>query len=539
MNTLVDYIRWLGNIDFSARPVSDADAVILSILAYCDLTQLFREHDEIYVRDIKKLIERDQLKIMIVGKDTGAAKVVETAAASSRFGNLKITNYTDILQNDPPLQFAAMTIRDGKRFAFVAYRGTDSSLAGWKENIMLSFTKTKTQEMALEYAENVIEYGPEWYIVGHSKGGNSALYAASLLSEEKWQCVNHVYLLDGPGFCPEVLDTGLIERVNEKASRIIPDYCVVGKIFEPAITDTKIVSSDQQLVMQHAQNSWLLDYGEFHTLAKNDENSLWVNSLMKGWIEELPLAERPLMTEELFEAFESTGAKDLGDLNPERIYDALLSLQKISDTTKKNLFTLPKLAFFDDVDPEIPKGSFLDRIKSSYLLLGILLVVLGVGIFFISDKILEISSLLLVASAAVFQLVLLIRKLIKCKGKFDGLQERIIITIVLFALVIVLLVKEQAMFFLGSMIFSVLFFILAYYTGRRALKKEESRFIRVLSVIESFLSLVYGFSFLLIPSATVKTYAVSISIVLAADGLARLIYLFVRWLVRRKRQKTA
>ncbi|MBR5739476.1 MAG: hypothetical protein IKY02_05750, partial [Lachnospiraceae bacterium] len=169
----------------------------------------------------------------------------------------------------------------------------------------------------------------------------------------------------------------------------------------------------------------------------------------------------------------------------------------------------------------------------------ILLVVLGVGIFFISDKILEISSLLLVASAAVFQLVLLIRKLIKCKGKFDGLQERIIITIVLFALVIVLLVKEQAMFFLGSMIFSVLFFILAYYTGRRALKKEESRFIRVLSVIESFLSLVYGFSFLLIPSATVKTYAVSISIVLAADGLARLIYLFVRWLVRRKRQKTA
>jgi uncharacterized membrane protein HdeD (DUF308 family) len=75
--------------------------------------------------------------------------------------------------------------------------------------------------------------------------------------------------------------------------------------------------------------------------------------------------------------------------------------------------------------------------------------------------------------------------------------------------------------------------VLAYVTSDHGLKKTESRFHQVLSVIESILCLIFGFSFLLIPSATVPTYAIAISISLAADGLARLVYLFVKWLKRR------
>ena len=534
MSTLVDYIKWMGNIDFSARPMSDPDIVILTLLSYFDLTPLFKERPEIYVRDIRKLIDRNKLRVMVTGKDTGAAKILEAAVGTRRFGDLKITDYVDIFEKEEPFQFAAMTIREGRRFAFISYRGTDDSIAGWKEDFMISFTRTKAQEMALEYAKRTIEYGPDWYLAGHSKGGNSALYAACLLPEDQWESVKHVYLLDSPGFCPEVMDTGLIERVDSKATRILPEFSLVGRLFEPAIEDVKIVKSDLSFLMQHAPNSWLVDHGKLQTVPRYSESSTYLHQLVTEWIEELPVEERPLMTEELFSAFEKSGAKNLSDLTPEAFLDAVFRLRRISPTTKKNLGALPAKALLDGVKPDSKIGAFAGRIFSSYLLLGLLLIVLGVSVFFISDRILEVVSLLLVISATVLQIALIIRRLIKAKGRTEGLRERIFIAIILVSFLIILLVKESAMFFMGSLIFGVLFLVLAYVTGERVIKKTENRFIKVLSVIESILSLFFGFSFLLIPSVTVKTYAVSISIVLVADGLARLIYLFINWLKRRK-----
>ena len=533
MSTLVDYIRWMGNFDFEKLPFSDPDAVILTLISYMDLTRLFRERDSIYVRDLKKLFERNRPAVKIVGTEESTRRVVEAAAKSRRFGDLRITDYVDILEDDPPLQFAAMTFRDGRRFAFIAYRGTDTAIAGWKEDFMISFTKTKSQELALSYAEKVIEYGPDWYLGGHSKGSNSALYAACLLPEEQWLDVRKVYLLDGPGFCPEVMDVNLIRRVEPKATCIIPEFSIVGKIFEPEIENTRIVKSSQDAVMQHAPDSWLIDHGDLMTVTKNAEGSVWLNGLVNDWIRDLPLSERPQMVDELFAVFEKAGAKDLSDLKPDTIADAVIELRHLSGTTKKNLTALPKKILMDDAELNLPKGGFLDRLKSSELLLALLLIVLGVGVFFISNSILEIVSLVVVISVTVFEIILLIRKLIKRKGRFEGLRERVIITIILLALIAVLLIKEQAMFFLGSIIFGVLFLVLAFVISDHGLKKTESRFHQVLSVIESILCLIFGFSFLLIPSATVPTYAIAISIALASDGLARLIYLFVRWLKRR------
>ena len=61
-----------------------------------------------------------------------------------------------------------------------AFRGTDSSLAGWFEDIQLAYSEaTPSQLYAQAYLERAARrFGGGLYLGGHSKGGALALYAA-------------------------------------------------------------------------------------------------------------------------------------------------------------------------------------------------------------------------------------------------------------------------------------------------------------------------------------------------------------------------
>ena len=226
MDKLDDYIKWLGFLDFEQYPFREADALVLCVVSYFDLAPVFSACPEGQLpklKDCLPLIEAGKLPIRITGGDMGNGAIFEAAARSKRFGELQMSDYEDVVRTEPALQFSAVTFHDRGRFSFLAYRGTDATLAGWKEDFMISFTMTEAQEMARDYAAKVFYEGggPCWYIGGHSKGGNQALYAACTLSGENLAQLTKVFVLDGPGFCPEVLGTDLIGRIGGKAVRCL------------------------------------------------------------------------------------------------------------------------------------------------------------------------------------------------------------------------------------------------------------------------------------------------------------------------------
>ena len=302
MDKLVDYVKWIGSLDFDVYPFREADALVLCVISYFDVGPVFREHPG-YVRDCLPMIESDELKLEITGGDMGNREIFEAAARSARFGNLLMTDYESELMTGPsPVQFAAVTFHCPGRFSFIAFRGTDASLAGWQEDFMISFTRTDAQLMAQDYAERMLSheqrlypvpspkedqasaglelYGPVWYMGGHSKGGNQALYAACTITDDSWSKVRRAYLLDGPGFCPEVMDLSLIDRIDAKSTRIIPEFDVIGKLFEPKITDTKIVHSYRDGVEQHSLASWLVDHGDLALAPMTDPKANWLNNTL-------------------------------------------------------------------------------------------------------------------------------------------------------------------------------------------------------------------------------------------------------------------
>ena len=373
MDTLLDYVKWMGKYDFAACPLRDADVLVLCVVSYFDLAPVFSDgRSAAHLRECLEAAEKGEIKLQITGGDLGNRELFLAAVRSHRFGDLIVSDYTDILEKEQAVQFSAMTFHDSRNFHFIAYRGTDSSLAGWKENFMISFTRTRAQELAAQYAARLLEALPEdpgepsWYIAGHSKGGNLALYAACQLSDEALGKVRRVYSLDGPGFCPEVTDPSLISRIDSVTTRIIPEFDFVGMLFEPKITDTRIVMSFRDGIVQHSLPSWLLDHGELTVCERNSPLSLRLNEVMDAWIESRSMEDRKSFVDELFDVLARDGVTDLSDLTAQKFADVLMHLRDVSDSTKETLADLRRRALlgesarpggiFENLLPETVRG---------------------------------------------------------------------------------------------------------------------------------------------------------------------------------------
>ena len=68
MDTILDYIRWRGDLPLSHDGLRDADALVLSLLTYLDLKPIWEERPEpLRLRDCRKMIDEGTARILITG----------------------------------------------------------------------------------------------------------------------------------------------------------------------------------------------------------------------------------------------------------------------------------------------------------------------------------------------------------------------------------------------------------------------------------------------------------------------------------------
>ena len=300
MDNITDYVRWVGGTGFEGRPFSRVDNIVLCQLSYLDLKDIPEINEEDGVMTLREAVTSltnlgFSIRKMAPDDSERFTALVKAAANSKRFGDLYISSFTDILNEEDSIQFSAMTFSPEKKggWAFVAYRGTDSTIAGWKEDFMTSFMLTSSQTMAEDYLRNALKSFDTVLVGGHSKGGNLAVYAAAMLPDDLFGRVEHIYSNDGPGFCPEVLKEDLIKRANPKTTRIIPEFSVVGSLFAPEIDDSYIVKSDKQMAEQHELCSWGIDHGDLLLSADGlDPLAERINMGIDKWIYSVDINER-------------------------------------------------------------------------------------------------------------------------------------------------------------------------------------------------------------------------------------------------------
>lgn len=93
-------------------------------------------------------------------------------AKSKRFGRLYITEFENKVELEQEKQFSAVTIIIPDNTIYVAYRGTDNTLVGWKEDFNMCFSEdVPSQHEAVNYLEKIAHLSKRKIRVGgHSKG---------------------------------------------------------------------------------------------------------------------------------------------------------------------------------------------------------------------------------------------------------------------------------------------------------------------------------------------------------------------------------
>jgi hypothetical protein len=197
--------------------------------------------------------------------------------------------------------------------ALITYRGTDTTLTGWKEDFNMSFqTCVPAQEKALWYLEAFARVYPDLplTVAGHSKGGNMAVYAATRCQPELRERVRAVHNHDGPGFQAEILREPGYREVLPKVRTFVPQSSVVGMLLEHEEPYT-VVKSRQVSLLQHDPYSWEVLGGDFIRVEEVDENSRHLDATIKTWLAQTSIQERSEFVDAVFELLSLGEVDDL------------------------------------------------------------------------------------------------------------------------------------------------------------------------------------------------------------------------------------
>ena len=101
--------------------------------------------------------------------------------------NIVVRNYESEICVSQEIQFTVFTLDLDEETRVIVYSGTDDSIIGWKEDFNMMFTfPTPAQKQAIRYLKKYSE-NKKLYIVGHSKGGNLAMYSTLHIREEVFE----------------------------------------------------------------------------------------------------------------------------------------------------------------------------------------------------------------------------------------------------------------------------------------------------------------------------------------------------------------
>ena len=347
--TMEDYIRWRGDLSFEQVPLGRIDNMILCELSYVDYKNVIpaKNPDGITLRECGKRIKKKncyKLLNLYGGHDDFFYAVCE----SKRFGDLLIKNYVDIFEEKDDVQFSALEFEINPKLSYIAYRGTDNSLVGWKEDFMISFTRIKAQDYAKDYLQKVFRPRHSYYVGGHSKGGNLALYACAWLTDKQLEKVIRIYDNDGPGFCPEVFDRSRLNKLKDKVTQIEPEFCVIGKLFEIKFADSTIVLSNETGANQHDIISWQLDGNALKETDAHDKNSEWLDDTLDKWVSGASSEERQTFVEETFKALAAGGASTMQEVFNKGFPEVVKAMTAASPVSKKLVFNLAELALLGE-----------------------------------------------------------------------------------------------------------------------------------------------------------------------------------------------
>ena len=356
MDTIFDYLKWRGDLTFRQYPFNEVDAAILARFCYEPfdgiVSSALREFS--VVKDVcNQLLNSPTLNndVIDVKFDLDFIRAIKEAP---RFANMSVSGYVNDIDEERQIQFSACVFGiDEEQNYFVAFRGTDNTIIGWKEDFNMGFEfPVPAQEKALDYFERAVaSFKDGTFIVGgHSKGGNLAIYAATFCDDKFNSPVTDIYNFDGPGFTEKIMQMEQFKRIEHQIHTYVPEFSVVGMLLEH-LEDYSVVHSDQIGIMQHEMLSWETGPQSFiHKKEVSKETKLF-DKAFKDWIQGLDKLQREQFVDTVFNLMMCADAHTLAEFTQKRkeMMTKIIGTYKRMDAETKQGFKASTRKLFDTV----------------------------------------------------------------------------------------------------------------------------------------------------------------------------------------------
>lgn len=376
--TIIDYLKQYGDVSFAEMSLNDVDSLILCQLSYLKFDGIVsgvRENGpSITLKSVAAHADFERLFADERYEKENRA-LFEAAVAGRRFANMRLNCYINVVEKEWETQFSAITYILEDSTLYIAFRGTDETIIGWKEDFNMAFlSPVPGQAYSVKYLNMVMGrlYKP-FYIGGHSKGGNLAVYSAMKCIPRIQERILKIYNMDGPGFRPGVLEECGYERIADRVVKILPHSSLIGMIFEREIRYTTVESNRFGLA-QHDPYTWLVEENHFVLADDIYESTRFTDNTLNEWIYSLNEEQLRLLVDTLYQVITASQAENLIELTADwkkSMNSMVAAIKEIDEpTTKilkeiiKSLFELAKVRAKEEVTQNLTARKRGGRWKS-------------------------------------------------------------------------------------------------------------------------------------------------------------------------------
>lgn len=356
---MIEYLKEYGHIPFKDAPLNDVDLLIFAQLAYMD----FEAVDESACPFSYALARASFADSQDASEDRFSfqkrddRQLAALSAACPRYQEIRFLRFERHFDPEAETQFAALALSLAPDHDLIAFRGTDNTLAGWKEDFNMAFMEEiPAQRMALTFLEENASAG-KITVIGHSKGGNLALYSSCACSCSVHKKIDAAVSFDGPGLNDAMIQSEGFRRMESRMRVIRPRASLVGLLFEqPA--DIRIIDSRVFSILQHYPYFWKTDGMDFVYLARPDQGSALLGKTLCGLMERLPLDAREQLIESVYEILTAGRADTFNDLADTWLSSAAAIAARLfrSDSETKKVFVRALSAFLSAAAQAIREG---------------------------------------------------------------------------------------------------------------------------------------------------------------------------------------
>ena len=338
MANLIDYLAWRGDIPFSVSPWNEVDGLMCAVLSYLNFHGL-QDHRGWTLREAKRI----DLLIEAQGNTFGPRKkMFEAMAETARFGDCRMHHFIALTDEDASMQFSAMCMDLPDDTKAVVFRGTDNTLVGWREDFNMSYqTRVPAQQAAADYLLKAAKLTDRPIrLIGHSKGGNLAVYAGASMPERIQNRIESIWSYDGPGMNLDVSRSDGFTRIRDKIHSYIPQTSIIGLLMEYYRPYT-VVHSIAKGLEQHDPMSWQV-YGEhFEEMESIDRTASVVCETLHEMLTNSTPEQRAAFVDTLFHLADNTNATRMSDILNEK-FRSLVKMaggRKELDPETRRVFT--------------------------------------------------------------------------------------------------------------------------------------------------------------------------------------------------------